>query len=299
MSNSPQTLTVVIPYAGECEYLEETMESVLANDSINEIVVGVDLSCVDRIAAETAWKIWGDESRKRKIDFLMVFSEKSGPAAVRNLAILNATSTIILPVDSDDCIAEDYVQSILKLYELDSLNTGIVYGKSELFGDAKGEWALPEYSLEKIVIENCIYATAGFRKEDWKRVGGYDEELIYGQEDWDFWLKIIGIGRTVQFIDKTVFYYRIRSNSRSAKFRGMWEQVIWTYDRVCKNNLPLMSSQVESIYHRRIQLELENRTLTHASKSLMIAMLRKFHRIHWVFQTRFFTLLKSKIRNSR
>lgn len=299
MSISSQTLTVVIPYAGEYEYLEETMESVLANDSISQIVVGVDLSRVARTEAEMAWKIWSEKSRKRKIDFLIVFSEKPGPAAVRNLAILNATSSIILPVDSDDCIAENYVQNILSLYEFDSLNTGIVYGKAELFGDSKGEWALPEYSIEKIVIENCIYATAGFRKEDWERVGGYDEELIYGQEDWDFWLKVIGIGRSVQFIDKTVFYYRIRSNSRSAKFRGMWEQVIWTYDRVCKNNLPLMSSQIESIYHRRIQLELENRTLTHASKSLVIALFRKFPRIYWLFQTRFFAFLKSKIRNLR
>ena len=299
MKNNSQTLTVVIPYAGEFEYLKQTMESVLANDSISQIVVGVDLSRVERVQAEMAWQVWSAACRERKIDFQIVFSEKPGPAAVRNLAILNATSSIILPVDSDDRIAENYIRKILNLYEFDSLNTGIIYGKAELFGDAIGEWALPQYAIERIVLENCIFATAGFRKADWEKVGGYDEELVYGQEDWDFWLKIISIGRTVQFIDSTVFYYRIRSDSRSAKFRGMWEQVIWTYDRICRNNLALMSSQIEAVYHRRIQLELENRTLSQASKSLLMALAGKFPRIYWVFQTQLFARLKSKVRGKR
>jgi glycosyltransferase involved in cell wall biosynthesis len=274
--SSSQTLTIVIAYAGEYQYLEETMKSILANERISEIVVGVDLSRIEQIKAESTWLKWSAICKKRNIVLELVFSEKPGPAAVRNLAILKSNSSIVLPVDSDDRIGQNYVRNILDYYESDPMDIGIVYGQAELFGDATGVWGLPNFSIERIVLENCIYATAGFRKEDWEKVGGYDEELIYGQEDWDLWLKIIGIGRTVQYINETVFYYRIRPNSRSAIFRGMWEQVIWTYDRICKNNLSLMSSQVESIYHRRIQLELENRTLTQASKGLIIAILRKF-----------------------
>ena len=34
-----------------------------------------------------------------------------------------------------------------------------------------------------------------------------------GNEDWDFWLSIIELGKLVHTIPKTVFYYRIRNNS--------------------------------------------------------------------------------------
>ncbi len=269
-------LSIVIAYAGESQYLDEMMHSVLSNDHVLEILVGIDLSRISKEEALQNWNHWIDIAKIQNLKLELFFSAVPGPAAVRNLAIKHASSEFILPVDADDKISEDYVRLIIETFSLAKPNTGIVYGKAELFGDSSGEWCLPTYSKKGIVLENSIYATSGFRKCDWEKVGGYDEELIYGQEDWDLWLKIIGLGREVIFIDKTVFFYRIRANSRSVAFRGMWEQVIWTYDRICSSNKVLMASQVEEIYHRRVVLELENSTFKNVSKGFFVALSKKF-----------------------
>ena len=121
-----------------------------------------------------------------------------------------------------------------------------------------------------MVLENCIYATSGFKKSDWEAVGGYDEELIYGMEDWDFWLKILGLGRKVHFLDdEVVFYYRIRSGSRSAKFRKMRDEVLWTYNRICSSNKGIMMRNVEAINSRRLLIEINNLN----SRALLIRLI--------------------------
>ena len=69
-------------------------------------------------------------------------------------------------------------------------------------------------------MENRITSLALFRKEDWLAVGGYSGELIYGLEDWDFWLMIIELGREVVKIPETLVYYRTYENlteSRSGR----------------------------------------------------------------------------------
>jgi len=289
------SLAIVIAYAGESQFLEETLGSIFENHGIAEIVVGVDLTRTTKLDSETAWTPWIKRATQLGIDMTFVYSEKAGPSAVRNLAIAKTNAAIILPVDSDDRIHRCYVEKILESYSQGKKSIGIVYGKAELFGESSGEWQLPKYSLEKIVLENCIYATSAFLKADWVLVGGYDEDLIYGQEDWDFWLKLLGLGRSVYFIDEVVFYYRIRSDSRSAAFRGMWEQVIWTYDRVCANNERLMASQVKSIYHRRVTLELENSTLTRASKSFVVALVRKYPKLKNLLNTKLVRLIAKKL----
>jgi hypothetical protein len=42
-----------------------------------------------------------------------------------------------------------------------------------------------------------IFATAMYRKDDWKTVGGYNANMIHGNEDHDFWLSLMEINREV------------------------------------------------------------------------------------------------------
>jgi glycosyltransferase involved in cell wall biosynthesis len=289
------SLAIIIAYAGEQEYLDETMPSVFSCDGVSEVVIGVDLSRTTKVEADLAWRKWQEHGDDKNIPIKLVYSKIKGPSAVRNLAISESTSTYILPVDSDDRINSMYPANIIDILN-ENQNAGIVYGGAELFGESHGKWNLEQFSPERIVLENCIYATAGYRKQDWETVGGYDEDLIYGQEDWDFWLKILSLGREVKYIEETMFYYRIRSNSRSASFRGMWEQVIWTYDRVCQNNSLYMANQVNAIYHRRIQLELENSNLATASRSLMVAIVKRFPYLRRFINTKLARSISSKLR---
>ncbi len=277
-------LAVVLAFAGEYDLIPETLENLSKAVAISEIVIGIDGQMVPFAEANEKLSTYREKFR---VPFKIVESKIGGPSAVRNKAISCAEAEIILPVDSDDKISSTYPKMILEKFSLDKENIGIVYGQADLFGKARGRWNLPSFSMESILLENCIYATSGFRKSDWLKVGGYDEKLIYGQEDWDFWLKILGLGREVKYInDETVFFYRIRSGSRSEKFTKMNEQVIWTYDRVYENNRVLASKYVEVFTHRRVTLELENASFRNAGFVLGRATLKRFRVLRMLLNLR-------------
>ena len=44
------------------------------------------------------------------------------------------------------------------------------------------------------------------RKKDWDKVGGYDQNMIHGYEDWEFWIAILKKGGSVFQLDKICFY---------------------------------------------------------------------------------------------
>lgn len=58
-----------------------------------------------------------------------------------------------------------------------------------------------------------IYCTGLFKKKDWILVGGYDENLKEGLEDWEFWIHILKTGGTVVKLKDCFFYYRLKDSS--------------------------------------------------------------------------------------
>ena len=95
-----------------------------------------------------------------------------------------------------------------KVFEKDA-NVGIVYCKAEKFGEQKGEWKLPKFSISNFLLYNGIFCSAMFRRSDYDKVKGYDLSMKYGREDWELWISIIELNRTVFQIQKTLFFYRI------------------------------------------------------------------------------------------
>ena len=56
-----------------------------------------------------------------------------------------------------------------------------------------------------------------FRKSDWERVGGYDESMKQGFEDWEFYIRLLSDGGVAYVIPEVLFNYRIRKNSTTTR----------------------------------------------------------------------------------
>ena len=116
-------------------------------------------------------------------------------------------------------------------------NIKIVYCQAELFGKMHGKWTLPPYSLETILGRNCIFCTAIYSREDFDKTKGYNSNMKYGFEDWDFWLSIIELNPhcEVHQINEVLFYYRIRKRSMArqldAKKYDYLRKQIWLNHR--------------------------------------------------------------------
>ncbi|WP_396126330.1 glycosyltransferase family 2 protein [Anaerobacillus sp. CMMVII] len=55
--------------------------------------------------------------------------------------------------------------------------------------------------------------TSLFSKEAWTQVGGYNEQLVHGYEDWEFWINITKHGWNVYGLDEPLFNYRKHGKS--------------------------------------------------------------------------------------
>ncbi|HPZ10642.1 MAG TPA: hypothetical protein PL110_21310, partial [Candidatus Eremiobacteraeota bacterium] len=148
-------------------------------------------------------------------------------------------------MDADDKIGHEYMEKAVKILDKDS-EIGIVYSRAEVFGSEQSEWNLPDYSPERILLENMIFASGFFRKKDWERVGGYRSVMKYGCEDWDFWLSLIEIKKKVYRIPEVLFYYRVRKDSMVRLIAKETIPVI--YEQLIENHRTLYTDNVKAIF---------------------------------------------------
>ncbi len=140
---------------------------------------------------------------------IVINTPNQGVARARNVGISAGRGEYILPLDADDRIGADYVRRAVEVFDSDD-GIGIVYCLGRFFDQKNGDWRLPPYSSEGVLLDNMIFCSALFRKTDWEKVKGYNPNMKNGYEDWDFWLSLVEMGLKVYRIPEALFGYRIR-----------------------------------------------------------------------------------------
>ncbi len=198
-------VSVVIPCFNQGPYLEEAVDSVLAQTFQDFEILVVDDGSTD---PETVRILQNYNRPKTRV----IHTTNQGLAMARNNGIYEALGDYILPLDADDKIGTGYLADAVPILDRHP-DMGIVYSEAAYFGIRGGRWDLPEYSLDGILNHNLIFCTALFRRADWEAVGGYNVNMFYGWEDWDFWLSLVRLGRKIYRIPKVHFHYRLREAS--------------------------------------------------------------------------------------
>jgi len=192
-------------------YIQEAIDSVLAQTYETVELVIIDDCSTDQQTKDILKSIDNPHIT------VLYNSKNLGPSAARNKGIDHASGLYILPVDSDDKIDKTYIQKAVKILESDNA-IGAVYCQAELFGERSGRWELPDYSFDKMLLDNIVFVTSLFRKSDWEACGGFSDEFDTGMEDYDFWLSILGMDKTICQIPEVLFFYRIKKKSRTTEF---------------------------------------------------------------------------------
>jgi glycosyltransferase involved in cell wall biosynthesis len=230
-------VSVIIPCHNQGQYLTEALDSVLAQTYNNWECIIVNDGSTDK-TEDVANKYVVKDNR-----LTYIYQQKAGPSAARNAGIGIAKGTYILPLDADDIIAPKYIELAIEAFQKNT-NLSLVYCMANKFGHETGLWELKEYSFKNLLQINCIFCSAVFKKADWQKSGGYDEELIYAWEDWDFWLRILNEGSQVYKIPEVLFFYRIKPQSRNAALgQEELEIVRW---KVISENLPAYQKYYKS-----------------------------------------------------
>jgi len=239
-------VSIVIPCHNAGTYLAETVQSALGQRLQDVEIVIVDDGSTDpdtlRLLHESQWP------RTR-----VIHQVNAGPAAARNRAIREAHGEYILPLDADDLLEPTYAAKAAAVLDAQP-DVGIVYCQATKFGAEDVPWELPEFSQDELVLGNVIFASAMFRKIDWESVGGFDERLRHGMEDYDFWIRLVYAGSKVIRLPETLFRCRIREGSRTASFEQDRGRVVETYAYIFRKNRDFFAGHAESLFRRQFAL---------------------------------------------
>jgi len=201
-------VSIIIPCFNHGLFLSEAILSVLNSTYSPLEIIVVDDGSIDD-SREVAIKF-----REGHANIHYVYQENRGPSAARNLGIRISRGEYILPLDADDKISKDYIEKAVQILK-ENNEIKVVYCNAEFFGAKTGSWKLYELSLHRLALRNMIYNSALFRRSDYDKTGGYDERLIYGHEDWEFWISMLKDGAYAYKLENTTgFFYRIHQHSR-------------------------------------------------------------------------------------
>lgn len=272
-------VSIIVPCYNQAKFLPETLDSVLAQTYKNWECIIVNDGSVDnteQIAIHYC---------NKDIRFKYIKQENQGLAQTRNNGIKASNGYYILPLDADDKIGETYLEIAVHRFT-DYPETTLVYCNAELFGTINQPWDLPDYNYSDFIWRNSIFCTAMYKKTDYDKTKGYNPNMKYGFEDWDFWLSLLNEESVVYRINKTLFFYRQKNNSMTTTTLNNIEEIYMTifdnhnniYQKYCshlisyKNNAILQNIKL-SKYLESIKQEIYN-TLEYRIGAFLLKPLR-------------------------
>lgn len=201
-------VSVIVPCYNQALYLSETLDSILKQTFPDWECIIVNDGSTDK-SEEIARGYCLKDQR-----FQYHYKNNGGIASSRNFGIKQSKGQFILPLDGDDLINPNYIELALEVFEKNP-KVKLVYSKAQMFGIVNREWVLPEYSYSNLLYGNMIFCSAIYRRTDFDKTKGYNENMVKGLEDWDFWIGFLDDEDVVYKIPHICFYYRVKEASRT------------------------------------------------------------------------------------
>lgn len=200
-----ELISVIITCYNDGQYLQEAIDSVLAQTWPNIEIIVVDDGSTDRFTQQVLQNLHHEKIR--------VYHKANGHlSSARNFGVIRSSGNFFVPLDADDKLHPTFIE---RAYHILSTDPGIaaVSSWAQHFGVKSDVKILEGGGLINFLRYNNCVACALIRKEVWKQNQGYDERMKEGFEDWEFWINTTKKGWRVFVIPEPLFYYRIKKKS--------------------------------------------------------------------------------------
>ncbi len=209
MKSSP-LVSIITPCHNDGQYLLETVISVQQSTYDNVEMIVIDDCSDDKKTRELLSQIEQDFSFVEVIRL----ERNEGVCLARNKAILRSSGKYILPLDADDKISADYIAEAVAVLEKDE-NVSLVACDFKYFGKKNYIQRPMPFSMGALLSDNLFVVSSVFRRVDFDKIGGFNQNMKEGYEDWDFWISLLSLGGKVYQIRKVHFFYRIKKRKET------------------------------------------------------------------------------------
>lgn len=204
-------ISIIIPCYNDADFIEQAV-----NSALNQTYSNTEIIIVDDGSDNRTKKVL--KSIQPKIDQLIV-QDNQGQSNARNNGIRAAQGEYIVVLDSDDYFEPAFAERALKkISENEEIKVVTCWGRRVKEDRKELSVFKPNGgSISNFIYDNAAIGNSMFRKSDWERVGGYDESMRNGFEDWEFYIRLMELGGEAYVIPEVLFNYRVRKSSTTIK----------------------------------------------------------------------------------
>jgi glycosyltransferase involved in cell wall biosynthesis len=202
-------ISIVIPCYNDDLYVEQAVNSAFNQSYINKEIILVDDGS-DQKTKEILNKL------KPKLTTL-ISQENKGQSAARNAGIKEANGELIFVLDSDDFVEPTFCEKAINAFVNNYSIKIVTCYANRVFENGISDNINPQGGdILDFLFKNCALGSVMFYKKDWEMVFGYDENMTFGWEDWEFYIRLLKDGGNAYVIKETLFNYRARKNTTTA-----------------------------------------------------------------------------------
>lgn len=217
-------LSVILPvYNGE-RYLQQAIDSILAQTEPDFELIAVDDASSDRSLKILA------ENRDRDSRIRINALERNGglPAALNAGFALARGDWLSWTSDDNILLPETYAS--LFAHADANPEADIAYADYRIIDEAGARGSLVEVgSADQLAFRNAVGCCFIYRRSVDEALGGYDEAL-FGVEDYDFWLRAAQAGFRFEPLSRELYLYRRHDRSltdlRAREIHGLTNTIM-------------------------------------------------------------------------
>ncbi|MBZ4417567.1 glycosyltransferase [Myxococcus sp. RHSTA-1-4] len=201
MSAQPPRFSVVIPCFNQGAFLAEALDSLRAQTLPPHEIIVVDDGSTDPYSVQRM-----DELCVGGVK--LVRQENRGLSGARNSGIRAATGDWILPLDADDRLAPDALETCATAIAA-SPEVDVWYPDIQYFGLENFVWKCFHFNPWRQLWENQMVCSSAIRRTVFDAGVLYNERMRQGYEDWEFYIHAcVERGFQARSLGKPIFHYR-------------------------------------------------------------------------------------------
>lgn len=196
------TVSIISSFFNAHQYFEETYHSIAQQTFQNfEWIITDD--CSTNLQSIELFKSLNTRHLQIKT---VHHSVNRGIAAGRNTAISHALGKYLFFMDLDDLLDPTYLEKCVLFLETNP-GFSVVNSYSGGFQNQEYFWSNGFNKAAKFIQQNWVTVMLMYRKEDFDKLGDFDENLRF-YEDWERWLRAISSQQKCWTIPEYLHFYR-------------------------------------------------------------------------------------------
>ena len=232
-------VTVIIPCYNSGKTLQRTVDSV-----VNQTFEKIELIIINDGSND-------NETIKvlKTLKHAKIINQKNnGLAAARNRGFKVSKGNYLVFLDADDWLNKNTISFMLKTIK--KYSSKYVLCSSLLEGDRKGIHSRHYNFFEQLFINHVHYFML-IEKNTFYEIGGYDENMKLGYEDWEFNLRLLKNGIKFNKIDKTLFHYYVSNHGMLNSISKINHANIYNYIKIKHKDLYKVKNIIRLYFQNR------------------------------------------------